>query len=78
MLYYNHQDTIIVHILSASSGQAPTWNFWKYLVDETGHVINVWGPHIPVEDIFHEVKEAIDKIGYQKPRYTPPRHSDEL
>ncbi|WAR22914.1 GPX7-like protein [Mya arenaria] len=55
--------------LIESYGRAPNWNFWKYLVDEEGHVVNAWSPHTSVEDIFHEVKEAIDFIGHDKPNY---------
>ena len=48
----------------------PNWNFWKYLVDEDGHVTRAWGPWDPVEDIFHDVKEAVDLIGYEKETQT--------
>lgn len=54
---------------SASFGVSPNWNFWKYLVDEDGVVVNAWGPQTRVEDIFHEIKEAVDRIGFQKPQY---------
>lgn len=33
----------------------PTWNFWKYLVDENGHVVEAWGPWISVEDITQDI-----------------------
>ena len=62
---------------TAKSGSAPTWNFWKYLVDEDGHVTRAWGPMDPVEDIFHDVKEAVDMIGYEKETRIPP-HGGEL
>ncbi|XP_053393802.1 glutathione peroxidase 7-like [Mercenaria mercenaria] len=64
--------------LTSSFGSVPDWNFWKYLVDENGHVVNAWGPRTAVEDIFHEVKESIDKIGYNKPQYQGHQHDDEL
>ncbi|XP_052276671.1 glutathione peroxidase 7-like isoform X2 [Dreissena polymorpha] len=54
--------------LSSSFGVTPNWNFWKYLVDEDGLVVNAWGPKTPVEDIFHEIKEAVGRIGFQKPQ----------
>lgn len=64
--------------LTASSGSEPNWNFWKYLVDENGHVVNAWGPWTPVEDIFHEVKEAVDKIGFETPSYDKHTRNEEL
>lgn len=67
---------------SASFGEPPNWNFWKYLVNENGQVVNAWGPWIGVEDIFHDVKEVIDNIGFDQPSYskpkTPKRQTDEL
>ena len=38
---------------------------------------NAWGPGNPVEDIFHDVKEAVDMIGYLKETQIP-RHGGEL
>ena len=64
-------------MITAESGSVPTWNFWKYLVDENGHVTRTWGPWIPVEDIFHDIKEAVDMIGYEKATQIP-RHGGEL
>lgn len=55
--------------LISSSGTAPNWNFWKYLVDENGHVVNAWGPRIPVEDIYHKIREVIDNIGVSHKTY---------
>ncbi|KAI0211146.1 Glutathione peroxidase 7, partial [Lamellibrachia satsuma] len=42
------------------SGNAPNWNFWKYLVDHKGKVIGSWGPWSDVEEIFPAVKTAVD------------------
>jgi hypothetical protein len=47
-------------------------------VDENGEVVNAWGPRTSVEDIFHEIKESIDKIGYNKPPYRGHHHDDSL
>ncbi|XP_076355823.1 glutathione peroxidase 7-like [Tachypleus tridentatus] len=47
--------------LKAQSGKEPKWNFWKYLVDHHGYVINAWGPGVSVEDIFDDVKSAVEK-----------------
>ncbi|KAJ8305471.1 hypothetical protein KUTeg_016016 [Tegillarca granosa] len=41
--------------LIEKSGHAPTWNFWKYLIDGNGQVINAWGPWVSVEQIKADV-----------------------
>ncbi|XP_033637059.1 glutathione peroxidase 7-like [Asterias rubens] len=38
--------------LSASSGREPDWNFWKYLIDRQGRVIDAWGPTTQVSEIY--------------------------
>ena len=43
------------------SGLAPNWNFWKFLVDHNGKVLNGWGPWSDIEEIFPDVKAAVDK-----------------
>ncbi|KAH9515275.1 Glutathione peroxidase 7 [Bulinus truncatus] len=50
------------NFLISTTGQAPTWNFWKYLVDHNGHVISAWGPHTDPEDLLDTVKEAVNNI----------------
>lgn len=43
-----------------TSGQVPTWNFWKYLIDaRTGAVINAWGPWTQVKEIYPEIRRAV-------------------
>ena len=39
--------------------KTPTWNFSKYLIDESGSLISVWGPQIsPVsEDIISKIND---------------------
>lgn len=44
----------------------PNWNFWKYLVNEDGDVVDAWGPWTSVEDIFDQVKAVVDRISKQK------------
>ncbi|GAB6025241.1 Glutathione peroxidase 7 [Chamberlinius hualienensis] len=48
--------------LAAQSNQAPEWNFWKYLVNENGRVMNAWGPKDRLEDIFLEVRAAVLRL----------------
>ncbi|XP_022101692.1 glutathione peroxidase 7-like isoform X2 [Acanthaster planci] len=38
--------------LSNASGKQPTWNFWKYLVDRQGRVIDAWEPTTSVREIY--------------------------
>ncbi|XP_038074666.1 glutathione peroxidase 7-like [Patiria miniata] len=35
-----------------ASGKQPNWNFWKYLVDRQGRVIDAWGPSTSVREIY--------------------------
>ena len=39
----------------------PTWNFWKYLVNENGVVLNAWGPQTSFTEVYKHLREAIDK-----------------
>ena len=32
-----------------TSGVTPQWNFYKYLLDHQGNVVQVWPPQTPVE-----------------------------
>lgn len=57
--------------LIETSGKTPTWNFWKYLVNENGVVLNAWGPQTSFTEVYKHVKEAIDK-----PRVNQHLHSD--
>uniref|UniRef100_A0A3Q3IN23 Glutathione peroxidase n=2 Tax=Monopterus albus TaxID=43700 RepID=A0A3Q3IN23_MONAL len=34
--------------LVESSGKEPDWNFWKYLIDVNGKVVDAWGPDVSV------------------------------
>lgn len=47
--------------LIKESGKEPDWNFWKYLVDHEGHVIDAWGPFTPPEKLYNSIKKAVDK-----------------
>ncbi|XP_069126597.1 glutathione peroxidase 7-like [Argopecten irradians] len=43
------------------AGEPPNWNFWKYLVDRTGHLLNAWGPWVSVTEIYDDVKRAVEE-----------------
>merc|ERR1712080_38255 len=46
------------HLVGASSVQ-PEWNFYKYLIDHHGHIVQVWPSRTPVEDIFDAVASVV-------------------
>ncbi|KAM4641460.1 glutathione peroxidase 7 [Discoglossus pictus] len=52
--------------LTESSMKEPDWNFWKYLVDPEGKVVDAWGPLVPVEDVKPKVLELVRKIILKK------------
>ncbi|XP_070563788.1 glutathione peroxidase 7-like [Ptychodera flava] len=57
--------------LTDKTSKEPTWNFWKYLVDPNGDVINAWGPWASVDDIYPEIVSAVRRARGQ-------RHGDDL
>jgi len=48
-----------VLLYSEQTGQAPQWNFWKYLIDHRGNVIGPWGPQTGVYELSPIVKKAV-------------------
>lgn len=51
---------LMMHFSWTENSEQPTWNFWKYLVDEGGKVVRAWGPWITVEDITQDIIDVID------------------
>lgn len=49
-----------------STGEEPTWNFWKYLVDPNGKVVKAWDSTVAVEEIRPYVTELVRKIIVKK------------
>jgi len=47
--------------LTRATGYAPQWNFWKYLVDHNGHVIDVWAHETPASELEGWIEDAISK-----------------
>jgi len=46
--------------LTETSGITPNWNFYKYLLDHHGNILQAWPPRTPVEDIFDAVERAVE------------------
>lgn len=49
-------------ICAESSGKEPDWNFWKYLVDVNGRVVDAWGPKVSVKEVRPRVAEMVRDI----------------
>ncbi|XP_077572549.1 glutathione peroxidase 7 isoform X2 [Stigmatopora nigra] len=52
--------------LLEASGKEPDWNFWKYLIDVDGNVVDAWGPKVSVEEIRPKVAEIVRQIILKK------------
>ncbi|KAG5275778.1 hypothetical protein AALO_G00124460 [Alosa alosa] len=52
--------------LAEVSGKEPNWNFWKYLIDVDGKVVDGWGPKTPVQEIRPKVAEMVRKLILKK------------
>ncbi|KAK9519753.1 hypothetical protein VZT92_022462 [Zoarces viviparus] len=48
--------------LVESSENEPDWNFWKYLVDVNGNVLDAWGPKVSVKEIRPKIAEMVRQI----------------
>merc|ERR1719423_178465 len=53
----------LFRFLALESGRESTWNFWKYLVDREGHVLDAWGPHTRVFDLYNLIKRHLFEDG---------------
>lgn len=62
-----HADPAFKFLIETSS-VVPDWNFYKYLVDETGQVIGAWGTRTLVEDIFDDIQAAVKKVKAKQAR----------
>lgn len=58
--------------LISQSSRPPDWNFYKYLVNENGRVLDVWGPRTGVEDIFDTIQKAVEDITTTVDEQVPP------
>lgn len=65
--------------LTGTSKTVPKWNFFKYLVDHHGDIVQVWSPQTPVEDIFEVVEGALHDAAFVAQVESPlGDHHDEL
>lgn len=49
-----------------TSGKEPDWNFWKYLIDVDGKVVDAWGPQTSVQEIRPKITEMVRKLILKK------------
>ncbi|XP_034002057.1 glutathione peroxidase 7 isoform X1 [Trematomus bernacchii] len=52
--------------LVESSEMEPDWNFWKYLIDVDGKVVDAWGPKVSVREIRPKIAEMVRQIILKK------------
>ncbi|XP_076440570.1 glutathione peroxidase 7-like [Babylonia areolata] len=45
--------------LSEQSGREPDWNFWKYLIDSNGKVVDAWGPWMDPDRLYNIISSTI-------------------
>ncbi|XP_072130756.1 glutathione peroxidase 7 [Mobula birostris] len=45
-----------------SIGKEPDWNFWKYLVDPNGKVVNAWPPNVSVVEIKPQIVSLVRQL----------------
>ena len=50
---------IINVIITDETGNAPNWNFFKYLVNENGEVLDSWGPWTSIDEIYALIQEVV-------------------
>jgi glutathione peroxidase len=39
--------------------EPPSWNFWKYLIDPNGKVIQAYSPQINVRQVYPDIKKLL-------------------
>ena len=61
-----------------TSGVTPQWNFYKYLLDHHGNLLQVWPPQTPVEDIYDAVEAAVHEADGEVQVESPLGAHDEL
>ena len=67
--------------ITEESGISPEWNFYKYLVNHDGEILNVYPSRVPVEDTFEEIQKAVKKAkkaSKEKPKTVKKDLKEEL
>ncbi|CAF1583002.1 unnamed protein product, partial [Adineta steineri] len=41
--------------------EPPSWNFWKYLIDPNGNVIQAYSPQINMRQVYPDIKKLLVK-----------------
>lgn len=49
-------------LIADASRKEPSWNFWKYLIDVDGKVVDAWGPDVSVKDIRPQISDMVRKL----------------
>ncbi|XP_061486440.1 glutathione peroxidase 7 [Rhineura floridana] len=52
--------------LIEATGEEPTWNFWKYLIDPNGKVVKAWDSTVTIEEIKPYITELVRNIILKK------------
>jgi len=39
--------------------EPPSWNFWKYLIDPNGKVVQAYSPQINVRQVYPDIKKLL-------------------
>ncbi|CAF89886.1 unnamed protein product, partial [Tetraodon nigroviridis] len=61
-----HFNVLAFPLQPKSSGKEPDWNFWKYLVDVNGRVVDAWGPKVSVKEVRPKIAELVRQIILKK------------
>lgn len=61
-----HKLNFLFSFSAESSGKEPDWNFWKYLVDVNGKIVDAWGPKVAVKEIRPKIAEMVRQIILKK------------
>ncbi|KAJ7986328.1 hypothetical protein DPEC_G00338790 [Dallia pectoralis] len=51
-------NNVFKHLVDVS-GKEPDWNFWKYLIDTDGNVVDAWGPSTSVKELRPKIAEMV-------------------
>jgi glutathione peroxidase len=52
---------MVKNFLFLEKTEPPSWNFWKYLIDPHGQVIQAYSPQINVRQVYPDIKKLLIK-----------------